>query len=289
MHPRNRYNVKPDFGELALFHPPLQLYLIQRHKSASTHNPEHEDTALPEEGISPGTTEKRFPFTIDFSNPLALRELTLAVLAKDFGLDVILPADKLIPAVPQRLNYIHWVEDLLELCDSVETKGVPGNETETNCVDGNGTETSCVDGNGTETSCVDGNGTETNCGRGNGTETSCVPGNETETSCVDGNGMESSCVDGTGTETNCGGGNGTETKCVPGNGMETSCVDGTGTETNCVDGNGTETNCVDGTGTETSSAGENGMETTSDSHIIGIDIGECTFLCHANERCYLIH
>lgn len=42
------------------------------------------------------------------------RELACAVLSRDFGLDVVLPADRLVPMVPQRLNYIHWLEDLLK-------------------------------------------------------------------------------------------------------------------------------------------------------------------------------
>ena len=44
---------------------------------------------------------------------LHFRELTCAALSKDFGLEVDLPDDRLVPMVPQRLNYIHWVEDLL--------------------------------------------------------------------------------------------------------------------------------------------------------------------------------
>lgn len=39
--------------------------------------------------------------------------LTKTCLLKDFNLNVQLPATKLIPTLPLRLNYIHWVEDLL--------------------------------------------------------------------------------------------------------------------------------------------------------------------------------
>lgn len=59
--------------------------------------------------------KEKFAYTLDFSQPAALRELTCAVLERDFGLKVEIPLDMLIPAVPQRLNYIHWIEDLL-LC-----------------------------------------------------------------------------------------------------------------------------------------------------------------------------
>ena len=36
------------------------------------------------------------------------------MLSRDFGLDAVLPADRLVPMVPQRLNYIHCLEDLLQ-------------------------------------------------------------------------------------------------------------------------------------------------------------------------------
>ena len=60
-----------------------------------------------------GVRTARFPYTLDFSNLDGLRELTCAVLAKDFDLRVEIPVGTLIPTVPQKLNYIHWVEDLL--------------------------------------------------------------------------------------------------------------------------------------------------------------------------------
>lgn len=108
MHPRNRYSKEPaDFGELAEFRPTLRPYLIEKHgkrldqekmllpSGPAHHNPAH------------------FAYTLDFSDPNAVRELTCAVLEKDFGLKVELPVDRLIPTIPQKLNYIHWVEDLL--------------------------------------------------------------------------------------------------------------------------------------------------------------------------------
>ena len=79
--------------------------------------------AARETKLSPGqqtlspNKQHKFSFTLDFSKPEALRELTYAVLKRDFDLKVHLPLNKLIPAVPQRLNYIHWIEDLLKLCE----------------------------------------------------------------------------------------------------------------------------------------------------------------------------
>ena len=137
MHPRNRYNDKPDFGALAEFHPPLKPFLI-----AKTNKPTPTQEGNPP-GVSP--PKKKFPFTLDFSQPDALRELTYAVLARDFRLDVYFPLDKLIPAVPQRLNYIHWLEDLLGLCDGVESGCVGG---EAGCVGSDGVEAGCAGGDG---------------------------------------------------------------------------------------------------------------------------------------------
>lgn len=143
MHPRNRYNKKPDFAELANLHPPLKPYLIKTSKTTHTHaitspdltlqlkpslssdeqNPSEDSSELVSVGVAQLTPpslsnrKQRFPYTLDFSRPEVLKELTYAVLKRDFDLDVHLPLDKLIPAVPQRLNYIHWVEDLVSLCE----------------------------------------------------------------------------------------------------------------------------------------------------------------------------
>lgn len=51
---------------------------------------------------------------IDFKNPEALRELSRCCLLKDFNLNVELPPDKLLPTLPLRLNYLLWMEDLLQ-------------------------------------------------------------------------------------------------------------------------------------------------------------------------------
>ncbi len=55
--------------------------------------------------------------TVNFKDENTLRTLTKCLLHKDFRLDVILPPDKLIPTLPLRLNYILWVEDILNTAD----------------------------------------------------------------------------------------------------------------------------------------------------------------------------
>ena len=92
MHPRNRFREKkPDFGLYSETCQSLEPYLIKRKHCSSD----------------------GFQYTLNFSDPDALRELTCACLKYEFGLNVHIPPGHLVPAVPQRLNYIHWVEDLL--------------------------------------------------------------------------------------------------------------------------------------------------------------------------------
>ncbi|KAI9833918.1 MAG: hypothetical protein M1819_003427 [Sarea resinae] len=51
---------------------------------------------------------------LDFSDPEAVQQLTKSLLKRDFGLDIELPDDRLCPPVPNRLNYILWLQDLLD-------------------------------------------------------------------------------------------------------------------------------------------------------------------------------
>ncbi|RKF53686.1 U6 small nuclear RNA -methyltransferase [Erysiphe neolycopersici] len=54
---------------------------------------------------------------LDFSDPNAVQQLTKSLLKRDFGLSVVLPQDRLCPPVPNRLNYILWVQRLLDTTD----------------------------------------------------------------------------------------------------------------------------------------------------------------------------
>ncbi|KAL4865361.1 hypothetical protein BDV12DRAFT_174744 [Aspergillus spectabilis] len=51
---------------------------------------------------------------LDFTDPNAVRQLTVSLLQRDFGLKVDIPEDRLCPPVPNRLSYILWLQDLLD-------------------------------------------------------------------------------------------------------------------------------------------------------------------------------
>ncbi|KAI9435810.1 S-adenosyl-L-methionine dependent methyltransferase [Lactarius indigo] len=87
MHERNIYKTPPDFESLAHAYPPLQLHVIRS----------------PEDG-SP---------TIDFHDEAAQRRLTQALLFRDFDIQLEIPDDRLCPPVPNRLNYVLWLQDIL--------------------------------------------------------------------------------------------------------------------------------------------------------------------------------
>ncbi|KAJ7634629.1 S-adenosyl-L-methionine dependent methyltransferase [Roridomyces roridus] len=86
MHPRNPYRAPPDFRELAKAYSPLQPCLLD----------------VPGGGAS-----------INFKDELSQRRLTEALLHRDFGLSLELPENRLCPPVPNRLNYVLWIQDIL--------------------------------------------------------------------------------------------------------------------------------------------------------------------------------
>ncbi|XXG86149.1 hypothetical protein AAC387_Pa11g1097 [Persea americana] len=88
IHPRNRYSENPpDFHLLASLYPSFKPYVFS----------------------SPRDGRARIDWT-DFN---ATRELTRVLLLHDHSLNWCIPDGQLCPTVPNRSNYIHWIEDLL--------------------------------------------------------------------------------------------------------------------------------------------------------------------------------
>ncbi|OUM64583.1 hypothetical protein PIROE2DRAFT_42391 [Piromyces sp. E2] len=88
MHQRNKYyHNAPDFIKLAAIYPSLKKYIkFNRHSKQGT---------------------------IDFKDPRACRELTYAILWCNFQIRLEIPLDTLCPVIPGRLDYLHWIEDLI--------------------------------------------------------------------------------------------------------------------------------------------------------------------------------
>ncbi|KAK9129488.1 hypothetical protein Sjap_009975 [Stephania japonica] len=87
IHPRNRYSEKPpDFRVLASIYPSFEHFVF------------YSNDGRPR---------------IDWTDFNATRELTRVLLHHDHGLQWWIPDGQLCPTVPNRLNYIHWIEDLL--------------------------------------------------------------------------------------------------------------------------------------------------------------------------------
>ena len=63
---------------------------------------------------------------MNFKDEETLRVLAKTLLKHDFGLEVEIPQMKLIPAMPLRLNYILWIEDLLNYSGLTDMTSVHG-------------------------------------------------------------------------------------------------------------------------------------------------------------------
>ncbi|KAJ4390180.1 hypothetical protein N0V93_007654 [Gnomoniopsis smithogilvyi] len=60
---------------------------------------------------------------LDFTDPVAVKQLTKTLLNIDFGLRINLPDDRLCPPVPNRHNYILWLKSLLDFTSYSEPGG----------------------------------------------------------------------------------------------------------------------------------------------------------------------
>ncbi|KAI4297737.1 hypothetical protein L6164_037608 [Bauhinia variegata] len=87
IHPKNKYSENPpDFSLLASLYPSFQPFVYYSRDGRPR---------------------------IDWTDFNATRELTRILLLHDHGLNWWIPDGQLCPTVPNRSNYIHWVEDLL--------------------------------------------------------------------------------------------------------------------------------------------------------------------------------
>ncbi|XP_022915811.2 U6 small nuclear RNA (adenine-(43)-N(6))-methyltransferase [Onthophagus taurus] len=87
MHPRNIYNTRLDFKVLSEISPEFKQHLILKPNGK---------------------------LTVKFQDPEALRSLAKVLLKKDFNLDIEIPINTLVPTIPLRLNYILFIEDILD-------------------------------------------------------------------------------------------------------------------------------------------------------------------------------
>lgn len=89
LHPRNAHNNGYDFDALVLSTPELSAYV----------------------GPNPyGNT------SIDFANPMAVKQLNAALLKHHYGIDAWdIPQGYLCPPIPGRVDYLHYCADLLSL------------------------------------------------------------------------------------------------------------------------------------------------------------------------------
>lgn len=88
MHPRNKYQGSYNFDELLKIQPDLVDHIIKNPKGADT---------------------------IDFSNPDSVKALNRALLSSYYDINYWdIPEGYLVPPIPSRSDYIHYVADLTQ-------------------------------------------------------------------------------------------------------------------------------------------------------------------------------
>lgn len=65
--------------------------------------------------LSPSCTCADGRAAYDYTSWAGTRQLTATLLRHDFNIDWWLPEGQLVPTVTNRANYIHWINDLLQL------------------------------------------------------------------------------------------------------------------------------------------------------------------------------
>ena len=88
--------IRPDFVSLCQRYPELEVYAIHKKKRRQT------------TGDSSAAS-----ISFDWTNDAFQRTLTTVLLKDEYNIDVYLPDNRLCPPVPNRVNYISWLADLL--------------------------------------------------------------------------------------------------------------------------------------------------------------------------------
>jgi 23S rRNA (adenine1618-N6)-methyltransferase len=96
LHPRNQHRLGYNFEQLSATCPELQQFVaINEHQIGSSDN-------------------EQVPQTIDYSNPEAVKALNKALLIDNYDIkNWDIPENYLCPPIPGRVDYIHYVADLL--------------------------------------------------------------------------------------------------------------------------------------------------------------------------------
>ncbi|CCM00501.1 uncharacterized protein FIBRA_02535 [Fibroporia radiculosa] len=110
MHPRNPYQNPPDFQQLADAYPPLKPYLVYSYHGVTIDF--MDESAQRSDSSQMGCRVLIYPpySIIETQN----RRLTEALLYRDFQVTINIPEDRICPPVPNRLNYILWLQDVVD-------------------------------------------------------------------------------------------------------------------------------------------------------------------------------
>ena len=133
MHPRNKYKEEPDFKKLAEIYPEFRKHMI----TVSEQFLWLTSLCCFRQFLSVYFIQDLLgKLRYNFKNEESLRVLAKILLKHDFGIDVEIPAEKLVPTLPLRLNYVLWIEDLLKharLGEAEQIHGIDIGRNRTDC------------------------------------------------------------------------------------------------------------------------------------------------------------
>jgi 23S rRNA (adenine1618-N6)-methyltransferase len=106
LHARNRHTQGYDFKVLCDIYPALTEYVVENHYLKTTDKAEYVSSDA---------------LTIDFSNALAVKYLNAALLKQYYQINLWdIPKGYLCPPIPGRVDYIHYLADLLKTTNANE-------------------------------------------------------------------------------------------------------------------------------------------------------------------------